>query len=241
MMSKAELFEQKAKVILEYLKSPTRYTEALLPRPFIIELTGSPSAGKTTTILELDKFLRRHGFRVLHPQEGAEVIRHIERTTPLYNIRTGLYALELLIDLSHGHLYDVVIFDRCIFDTYCWMTYWLEKGKISVEEQKIAQSFFLSRFWTDKIDVPYFMTCDPNVAVARELRIALTQKLGETTNPTTIATLAERYKKAYQTLSPTYPQLFLMDTTSLTEAEMVEQIATVTLDILEAKVIKSSR
>ena len=229
------LFEEKARVILQYLKSPDRYEEGFLPRPFFIEETGSPSSGKTTTITELDKFLRRMGFRVLRPQEGAEVIRHIPRTTPLYNIRTGLYALTKLIDDSYGHQYDVVLFDRCIFDAYCWMMYWSEKNKISEEEKQLIQSFFISRFWTDKIDVAYFMICDPEVAMERELRIALSRKLGETTNPETIRTLVNRYRAAYQILSPQFPQLRLIDTTFMDEQEMVEIVAKETLQILEKK------
>src|SRR3989338_484322 len=112
--SKERAFEKKAKTILSYLKQSVRYDESFLPRPFFLEITGSPAAGKTTTITEFDKFFRRMGFRVLRPQEGAEVIRHIGRDTPLYNIRTGLYALQLLIDLSAGHQYDLVILDRGI-------------------------------------------------------------------------------------------------------------------------------
>ena len=234
-MEKEAVFEEKARQILSYLKSEVRYDEKFLPRPFFLEFTGSPSAGKTTTITELDKFFRRQGFRVLRPQEGAEVIRHIPRTTPLYNIRTGLYALTQLIDLSQSHAYDIVIFDRCIFDAYCWMMYWDEKQKFNRFERNIIQSFFLSRFWTDKIDVAYFMVSDPKIAMERELRIALSSKLGETTNPKTIQTLVERYKTAYTQLSPQYPQLQLLDTTKLSEQKMVEKIATNILNILEQK------
>ncbi len=235
-MNQENLFEQRAQAILRYLKSDVRYGEHFLPRPFFIELTGSPSAGKTTTITELDKFFRRQGFRVLRPQEGAEVIRHIERTTPLYNIRTGLYALQLLIDFSHGHQYDVVIFDRCIFDVYSWMMYWEEKGKLSAEEKRLFQTFFLSKFWVKNIDAAYFFVCDENAAMKRELRIALSEKLGETTNPATVKTLVARYRKAFENLSPSYPQLHLIDTTHLDERAMIEQIATQTLDIFEQKI-----
>ncbi|MDO8676691.1 MAG: hypothetical protein Q7K16_03535 [Candidatus Azambacteria bacterium] len=234
-MASENVFELQAQKILKYLKSAFRYDENFLPRPFFIEFTGSPSAGKTTTITELDKFLRRQGFRVLRPQEGAEVIRHIPRTTPLYNIRTGLYALSKLIDDSYGHLYDVVIFDRCVFDVYCWMMYWQEKSKINEEEKALFQQFFLSRFWMDKIDAAYFMVCDSQEAMKRELRIALSRKLGETSNPKTIETLVSRYRSAYQILSPHYKQLHLIDTTNVDEQSMVEVIATKTLEILEQK------
>ena len=127
-MNLENVFEAKAQNILKYLKSDIRYDLHHIPRPFFVEFTGSPSSGKTTTIKKFDEFLRREGFRVYRPQEGAEVIRHIDRVTPVYNIRTALYALNILLDLAHGHLYDVVAFDRAIFDAYGWMKYWLDKG-----------------------------------------------------------------------------------------------------------------
>jgi thymidylate kinase len=234
------LFEEKAQLILAYLKRHVRYDHGFLPRPFFIELTGSPSAGKTTTVTEMDKFMRRQGFRVLRPQEGAEVIRHIERTTPLYNIRTGLYALNLLLDISAGHTYDLVIFDRGIYDAYCWMMYWLEKGLLSEEEKQLIQQFFLSRFWRDKIDAAYFFVCDPEVAMEREMRIALSKKMGETTNPETIRTLVNRYKRAYELLRPEHIQLVLMDTTHMDEQAMVEETAYHALSILEKKTRENS-
>lgn len=230
-----EKLELQTKKILEYLKPDIRYGEKVLPRPFFIELTGSPSAGKTTIIKELDKLFRRHGLRVLIPQEGAEVIRHVSRSTPVYNVRTGLYALSMLIDQANNHSYDVIIFDRCIFDAYCWMIYWREKEKINSGEQKIIQSFFLSRLWTDFIDVAYFVVCDAKVAMKREQRLMLTNKFGETTNPKTLKVLEERYREAYNQLSPKYPQLQLIDTTTMSERAMVKLIAEKTLSILEER------
>ncbi len=234
-MKNENVFEEKARKILAYLKKDVRHNHSFLPRPFFVEFTGSPSAGKTTAITEMDKFLRRMGFRVLRPQEGAEVIRHIERTTPLYNIRTGLNALTQLIDYSHGHLYDVVIFDRCIFDAYAWMMYWLEKDKLSEWEVKLNQEFFLSRLWTHLIDVAFIMVCDPEEAMRRELKIALSQKLGETTNPETIRTLVARYLKAFSRLEPLYPQLQLLDTTKMKEKAVVEKVAGQILAVMEKK------
>ena len=167
------------------------------------------------------------------------MIRHVERDTPLYNIRTGIYALTLLIDYAQGHVYDLCLFDRCIFDAYVWMEYWIEKKKLSEEEKYLIQSFFLSRFWGSHIDIAYFVICDPDVAMKRELRIAASEKMGETSNPTTIKMLRDRYVRAYQKLSPRFPQLELINTTYFTEKEMVDFFVRGTMNALVIKVRQS--
>lgn len=230
-------FDRKARELLEYLNPDHRYGEDYLPRPFMVEFTGSPSSGKTTTIDALDQLLKGQGMRVLRPQEGAEVIRHIPRTTPLYNLRTGLYALQQLIDLSSGHQYDIVIFDRGVFDTHIWMQYWRGKGQLNEEEESFYQQFFLSRFWVEHLDRAYFVVCDADVAMQREHRISLTGHEGNFTNPETITKLAGYYAKAYGALGANHPQLKFVNTTRMDEQEMVEYVAYDLLDTLHRQML----
>lgn len=232
---KERVLEQKAKVILEHLKSNLRYDQGFLPRPFMIELSGSPSSGKSTTIKELDDFLRPLGFTVWTPDEAAREIRHIPRTTPIYNIRTAISALTKLVDESYGHKYDIILFDRCIFDAYCWMEYWAEKEKLTPGDKFIIQSFFTLPFFTERVDLYYFMVCDSKVAMERELRIALSKRPRETTNPASIDNKVTIWKRAYGILHSFHPNIRLVDTTHLNEAEMVENIAMDILNVLEAK------
>jgi len=218
-----------------YLRTDLRYGDKFLPAPFMIEFTGSPDSGKTTCIKELDKLLHRSDFRVFIPQEGAEVIRHIGRDTPEYNIRTGLYALNMLMDFTHGHMYDIVIFDRSIFDAYTWMIYWEGKGLLSPQERETIQNFFLSRFWTDRLITSYIVLCEADEAVRRGQRIAASENLGASSNPESIRKSVERHQQMFAELSPRYPQLHLVDTTHMDEKTMVEHIATTTMEALLAK------
>lgn len=233
------LFEARAERVLRYLNVDHRYGESYLPRPFFVEFTGSPDSGKTTTIDELYKFFKTLKFRVLRPQEGAEVIQHVPRTTPLYNIRTAQYVVNQLIDYSHGHPYDLVLFDRCVFDAYCWMMYWETKGQLTPEEVKLYQDFFLSRFWMDKLDAAYFVVCDPVVAMQRSKEVSLTDRLGNFTNPDTIRVLVDRFQQAYKDLSPKFSQLRIVDTTKMDKQSMVEHFANEILASMESKVAVS--
>ena len=129
-----------------------------------------------------------------------------------------------------------MIFDRCIFDGYCWMMYWQAKGKLSDEEVRLYQAFFLSRFWVDKLDAAYFVVCDPEVAMQRSKEVSLTDRLGNFTNPATIKVLVDRFRQAYKDLSPKFPQLRLVDTSQMDKQEMVENFANGILTAMERRV-----
>lgn len=231
-----ERFEKQAAFIRRYLRGDKRYDPEFHPRPFFIEFTGSPDAGKSTTIEKLYNDLRRFGLRVWIPQEGAQVIQHVPRDTYEYNIRTGLYALSLLIDESHWHKYDVVILDRGIYDAYVWMLYWHQKGQLTEVQMKEKQNFFMDPLWRNRVDVVYFVTCDPEVALNRDQEYSATSKFGQSTNPESLGKSVDRHVRAFQELKPTTPNLFHIDTSALDRGAMVELFTYTTLDILEAKV-----
>ena len=230
-------FEEIAQRILVFLKSKLRYGNGFLPRPFMIEFTGPPSSGKTTTIREMYDFLRPLGFTVWRPQEGAEWIQHIPRTTPEYNIRTGLYALEKLMDESYGHKYDIILFDRCIFDAYCWMEYWAEKGKLSPGDKSILQQFFTMPFFVNKLDICYFMICQAETALKRQLRVAISARPRETTTIESISNKTTIWRRVYGIQHAFHPHIRLVDTTSLTELEMIDHIGMDILTTLQAKTV----
>jgi len=230
-----QLFEEKAKNILKYLKTQLRYGNGFLPRPFMIEFTGPPSSGKTTTIRELYDFLRPLGFVVWRPQEGAEYIQNIPRTTPEYNVATGLYALDKLIHESFGHKYDIILFDRALYDAYCWMEYWAQKNQLTPGDRFIWQSFFTSRQFTEKLDLVYFMICDSEVAMKRQLRIAISKRPRETTNPISIEQKAKIWQQAHNIHSSFHTNIRLVNTTNMDEQEMVDYFTNDILTALEAK------
>lgn len=232
-----ERYKEQADILHRYLKTQTRYDMNVLPRPFIIEFTGPPSSGKTTIIGKVTKIFRQLGFRVRAPQEGAEVIRHVSRKTPLATNRMATYAMNIVVDEAHGHSHDIVILDRGLFDPYAWMLYWEEEKKVTAEEKKEFQSFFSHDSLRQYIDIAYFVLCDAEVALARESSGAGTREHGAFTNLKTVKTLGTIWKRAYVELSTQCPeQLRLIDTTASTKQEMVEQVANEILTTLAKKV-----
>lgn len=232
--SQKTVFERRARLLLPHFKPDIRYNMSILPPPFITEFFGPPSGGKTTLIKELDKFWRRQGYRCWTPQEGAEAIRYIERSGPVYNIATGMYAYNILMKESHGHQYDHVLFDRCLFDAYVWMKYWHKKGKLSEGTMRMLQESFLAH--ADRIDLAFMILCDPKTAIGRETKNELTAQLGKTTNLENLRRLREHHLEAYEELHDRFGQIVVLDTSELDEKAMVQKAATIMLDKLEERI-----
>lgn len=234
--TREEEYERQVAFIRRYLRSEQRYGRDFLDRPFFIEFTGSPDSGKSTTIEKLYNSLKRYGLRIWIPQEGAQVIQHIPRDNYEYNVRTGLYAMANLLDESHRHNYDLVILDRGLYDAYVWMLYWHQKGQLTKEQMREKQNFFLDPLWRDRVDIAYFVTCDANVAMGRDQDDSATTKEGTWTNPESIRKSVERHVTAFEELKPTTPHLFLVDTTTMDRATMIDTFTAQTLNILEKKI-----
>lgn len=235
---KTEELKSCAKTIHEYLKTNIRHDRNFLPPPLIIEIAGHPSSGKSTIIGRLDTSLRRLGFKVGLIQEGAQAIRNIERSGPEYNRATALYSLNKLYEVRANTSLDIVIFERCAFDAIVWPEYWNGKGKLEFQEMVNLQNTYLAD--AHQIDLAFFIVCDPILAIKRESRIeAIDQNSGGTTNPKTIGILKDLFEKIYGCISNKFPQLHLMDTTNLTEQEMIDMVTEVVLTKLAKKSISA--
>lgn len=214
---------------------PEGIKHRLLPKPIIIEFTGPPDSGKTTAIDAADTFFRRVDFRVQRPQEGAEVIRYIPRSDPKYNINTGIYQLGLVLSAEQDRVFDLFLLDRALYDPYCWMEYWLLKGEITVEEARSYQNFFTDPRWRESIDICFFLTCDPDEAIRRNLAGVPMDEHGTTTSPEALKNLLDIAVGAYEHWRDQGARVELLDTTRMTKKEVASTVIERTIDLLEAR------
>jgi len=229
--------EERAQNLLGKLKRPKKNRQ--VKRPFSVEITGSPDSGKSTIIGILDPFFRRQGYEVFTPQEGAETIRHIPRTSHLYNVRTALHALTILIDTSVNENYDLVIFDRCLHDIGAWLRYWVKKEDISDRQMATLENFFYFPTWFNMLDASFFVVTAPEEAINRDRSASLTKKFGGTTNPESIKNLVTIFTKTFEHDSSRHDtnkeKIFLIDTTEMKRTEMAEAVLKKTLEALEQR------
>jgi thymidylate kinase len=230
-------FEKEAKEILEFF-TELKTGSKILYRPFIIEITGTPDSGKTSVIATLTRFFKRAGWRVLNPTEGAEITKKVPRTTHLYNIRTGIYALGELLDNTYSLDFDLVIFDRAVYDTYCWQEYWYRKKIISRQVADVIQGFFRQPEVASKIDTCFFVICSAEEALRREAEWALTVKQGETTNLESIEKLINIWQDCYQRFTELKAPVVLLDTTKMSPKQMGNFILSRTIKAMRERIRK---
>ncbi len=238
---KSEELKELAIAIKARLNIEIRHNKKTILPPLIIEIAGPPSSGKSTIIGKLDTSMRRLGFKVGLVQEGAQKVRNIERSEPDYNRATALYSLHKLYEMRAIPSLDIIIFERCIFDALVWPEYWLAKGKLSPEEVMIIKDFYL--FDAGKVDVAFFIVRDPDLSVKGESKIlSVDQEKGGTTNVSTITVLKQLYELIYEELreEKNISHIHLLDTSNLTEQEMVDKVTEITLIKLSKKCENSS-
>ncbi len=176
-----QILENKAQIALQ-----KRYDRG---RPFVIEFAGAPKSGKGTIISLVEQFFRRQGYKVRVPQEGAEVFRSLPRSSPLYNIRTGIYSLGWLIDAAYDGNFDLFILDRGVVDVFLWMEFWQKKGLLSVQTKQVLQEFFMYEEVVSLLDAVVILRCNLEVSIAREKLTSLIDKEGEYMNHQTLSLL----------------------------------------------------
>lgn len=237
--------QQSAQIVLDRMKEFLRRDHGTdLPRPQIIEFTGTPVSGKTTCINSVDDFLRRSGFRVMRPQEGAEAVRGIPRDSPRYNIATGIYALQIVLGAMYDRNHDVVLLDRGLHDAHAWMLYWQYKNQLIGTDKQMFQQFFSHPLYLNAIDTCFYIFCGVDEVNRRKQEgfagdYRPTGK-GSFTSPEAIELLHTVFTASLQDFALS-GNTIAMDTTKLTKAQMFNVVYAVILAHMDRRSFKQKR
>ncbi len=138
----------------------------------VVEFAGVPKAGKTSTLNHVYAFLRRCGFRCEIVVERASVCPIRDKKHFNFNVWTACTTLSQLLDKTQNPPRvddpDILFLDRGIFDAVCWLVLLERLGRITLDDRKKAETFFLIGDWTTRVSGVIAMTAKPNDALARE-------------------------------------------------------------------------
>jgi hypothetical protein len=235
----AELFEQQLADILAKFDG-AKIRKSLLPRPFMIELFGTPKAGKSTIKEMLKHFFKRNGWAVSTPTEGAEVVE-LPRDEPQYNFQTAEYAMSFARERYYDKRFHVVIFDRAIYDGIARMQHYADRRIITPEQHAVIEGYYLLPWNRNMFDVNVCLVCEPEIAIKRELARVLTKKHGDTMNPATLAALREAHDRMWQRLDcANDPKMFWYDSSTEDEAQTAKAVLTAVCDAMSRRLAAES-
>ena len=118
-------------------------------RPFIVEFSGTPEAGKTTTIGTVANMLRNKGYKVITLRESAEMLpEEIPKGTFEGNLWMHMITQSELLRASYSKS-DIVLADRGIIDSYFYGWKFKKEKKCTKREYEEFKNTFLKRLVPD--------------------------------------------------------------------------------------------
>jgi hypothetical protein len=151
-------------------------------RPFVLEITGTPKAGKTTLIGMVQSFLRQCGWRVHVLEERAGLCPLPMKGHFFFNTWTTGTMLAGLLDAVDRDD-DLVILDRGLFDALVWLQIQADEGQVSADEATSVENFVLIERWRRLSDATCLVELDTTAAMTRENENRLLPRVGSIMNP----------------------------------------------------------
>ena len=148
-------------------------------KPVVFEFAGVPKAGKTSTLGALQAFLKRCGFRVEVVVERASVCPIRDKKHANFNVWTACTTLAQILEKTQNPPRPedphILILDRGLFDSICWLSMMEHLERIRPDERKIIERFLKIDDWRDRISAVFVMTVNPADAMMRESKLAKAQ------------------------------------------------------------------
>ncbi len=141
-------------------------------KPLVIEFAGVPKAGKTTTLSNVQTFLKRCGFHTDVVIERASDCPIRDKKHANFNIWTACTTLAQILEKTqnpprHGDP-QILFLDRGLFDAICWLTMMERISRLRKEEKEVIQKFLTIDDWRKRISAVFVMLVSPKDAMKRE-------------------------------------------------------------------------
>jgi predicted NUDIX family phosphoesterase len=195
-IAEGELFLTRARELHGILRAQAR-------RAFVIELTGTLKAGKSTSVVALQTFFKDAGYRVHLLKERAADCPIPMKGHFYFNAWTTVTMLAEVLETYETNV-DLLILDRGFFDALVWLELQARRDQVTPEEKKVFSDFVLLERWRSLVDMTVIMKVEPSVALTREHQNQIVHREGSMMNPralgefnNALAHVAERYSQCF--------------------------------------------
>lgn len=209
-------------------------------KPIVIEFAGVPKAGKSSTISQVQAFLKRCGFRIEVVVERASVCPIRDKKHFNFNVWTACTTLTQVLEktqiTSRGDDPQILILDRGLFDAICWMTLMERLARIRHADRELIEKFLLIEDWSKRISSVILMLTSPDDALKRERGFlpvvnatgSIMNKEVLQKNRDTILECAEKFKNQFR--------IYKIDTSAGETKDNPPRTAEVAVDIILSQI-----
>ena len=208
-------------------------------KPIVLEFAGVPKAGKTTTLSQIQAFLKRCGFRVEVVVERASVCPIRDKKHANFNVWTACTTLSQILEKTQTPARpddpDVLILDRGLFDAVCWFAVMERLARVRQSERDQIEQFLLMEDWRRRITGVIVMTAAPRVSMEREQGdLPVVGSGGSIMNEDVLRQMLDTTRATAKRLAEHF-RIFEIDTSngSRGRQQTVESVAGIVLDLIE--------
>lgn len=151
-------------------------------RAFVLEFTGTPKAGKSTSVATLQTFFKGAGYQVHLLKERAADCPLPMKGHFFFNAWTMATMLAEVLE-THETSVDLLILDRGFFDALIWLELQVRRGQVTAGEKRTFSEFILLERWRSLVDLTFIMKVSPEKALERENEKLIVPRTGGMMNP----------------------------------------------------------
>ncbi|MCE5271729.1 hypothetical protein LLH00_10650 [bacterium] len=213
-------------------------------KPLVIEFAGVPKAGKTSTLMQVQAFLKRCGFQTEIVVERASVCPIRDKKHANFNVWTACMTLAQVLEKTQDppRVGDphVLILDRGIFDSICWMSMLERLARIRGADRRLIEQFLCVDDWKKRISAVIVMIVSPEDAMKREQGVLPVENgKGSIMNPEVLQQFKEKTLECAKRLENDF-RIFRIDTsfgeTKDNPKRTAEIIADIILNLVEEQI-----
>lgn len=214
-----------------------------LDKPFVVEFSGLPRTGKSTSTEKVYAFFKQANFQIDKTKEPAQIIKEMltnEQLKSMSNLDFNNKTLEISREELSKKLEsnsDIIIQDRGVIDNYFWYQMMYDEGTIdSLFYNNVIKSLSQDIMDTDQI---FIMLANPEIIIYRDY---INQIYLEDRTKTTIDRV-KKLREGFDHLLPLIQKMFasdkliLLDTSNINEIELSITIADKIMDGMSKKLI----
>lgn len=216
-----------------------------LKKPFIIEFSGTPRTGKTSSIYNIYDFFKKGGFNITISEEFTTSNYYKTIFKSKYqNIDKVAYNLAIMDEVAKRLIkdacqnQDIILIDRSINDRQIWNNALYKDGLMSYDKYSITKQKYLE-LSKEYIDILVMTYCEPMIALKRDYISSLSLEKRSFLNAQNITRFNNSLNDLNILFCESTQNFYYLDTTNISARETTLSITKAIMPMIRKRYIDS--